>query len=66
MKWADFLHADTDLGKLAFTLIIIEWTFQKWVRPYIMGLLNQVYLPIDLINWEEYWLNDFCMQIGME
>ena len=24
MKWADFLHADTNLGKLKVTLIIIS------------------------------------------
>ena len=25
MKWGDFLHGDTNLGKLKVTLIIIGW-----------------------------------------
>ena len=29
MKWADFLHADTNLGKLKVTLIIIGFTLSK-------------------------------------
>ena len=29
MKWADFLHADTNLGKLKVTLIIIGWVWSK-------------------------------------
>ena len=31
----------------------------------IMGLLNQVYLRNDLMNWA-YWLNNFCVLIVME
>ena len=31
----------------------------------IMGLLNQVYLTNDLMNWAD-WLNDFCVLIVME
>ena len=29
MNWADFLHADTNLGKLKVTLIIIGWAWSK-------------------------------------
>ena len=31
---AEFLHADTNLGRLKITLIIIGWVCQKWVRPF--------------------------------
>ena len=31
----------------------------------IIGLFNEVYLTIDLMNWAD-WLNDFCMLIVME
>ena len=30
-----------------------------------MGLLNQVYLTNDFINWAD-WVNDFCMLMVME
>ena len=54
-----FLHADTNLEKLKVTLIIIGWTWWKMGDALkIMGLLNQVYLTNDLMNWSD-WLNDF-------
>ena len=31
----------------------------------IMGLINQVYLTNDLMNWAD-WLNDFCVLIVIE
>ena len=33
MNWADFLHADTNLSKLKFTLMITEWVGQKRAGP---------------------------------
>ena len=30
MKWADFFHADTNLGKLRVTLVIIGWVKNEW------------------------------------
>ena len=29
MKWADFLHGDTNVGTLKVTLIIIGWAWLK-------------------------------------
>ena len=66
MNWADFLHADTNLWKLKITLIIIGWVWSKMGKVLkIVGLLNQVYLTNDLMNWAD-WMNDFCMLIVME
>ena len=66
VNWADFLHADTNLWKLKVTLIIIEWVWSKMSKALkIVGLLNQVHLTNDLMNWAD-WLNDFCMLIVME
>ena len=51
---ADFLHADSNLGKLKVTLIIIGWAWSKMSEALeIMGLLNQVYLTDDLVNWAD-------------
>ena len=66
IKWADFLHADTNLGKLKFVLIIIRWALSKMGEILqIVGFLNQVYLSNDLMNRAD-WLNDSCMLIVME
>ena len=66
MNWADFLHADTNLWKLKVTLIIIGWVWSKMTEALkIVGILNQVYLTNDLMNWAD-WLNDFCMLIVIE
>ena len=63
MNWAPLLHADANLGKLKVTLIIIEWVWSKTSKALKnVGLLNQVHLTNDLLNWA-YWLNDFCMLI---
>ena len=57
MKWADFLHADTNLGKLNVNLIIIGWGWPKVGNTFqIMRLTN------DLMNQAD-WLNNFCMLI---
>ena len=34
IKWADLLHADTNLGKLNVNLTIIGGYTQKWVRLF--------------------------------
>ena len=66
MNWAHFLHGFTNLWKLKVTIIIIGWIWSKMGEALkIVGLLNQVYLTNDLINWAD-WLNDFCMLIVME
>ena len=31
---SDFLHADTNLGKIKVTLIIIGWVWSTMVRPF--------------------------------
>ena len=36
MKWADLLHADTDLGKPEVTLIIIGWVWSKMGDRYMV------------------------------
>ena len=42
MKWA-FLHADTNLGKLKFTFIIIWWAWSKNAEdPLQLYLLKTV------------------------
>ena len=66
MNWAHFLHGFTNLWKLKVTIIIIGWVWSKMGEALkIVGLLNQVYLTNDLMNWAD-WLNDFCMLIEME
>ena len=66
MKWPEFLHADTNLGKLNVYLIIVGWVCSKMAKTFwIMGLKNQVYVTQDLMNWAD-WLNDFCMLIVIE
>ena len=51
MKWDNFLHADTNLGKLKVTLIIIGRACSKIDEALkIIGLINQVYLTHDLMN----------------
>ena len=51
MKWDNFLHADTNLGKLKVTLIIIGRARSKIDEALkIIGLINQVYLTNDLMN----------------
>ena len=45
------MHADTNLGQLNVTLIIIGWAWSKIGEAlYIMELLNQVYLTNELMN----------------
>ena len=34
IKWADLLHADTNLGKIKFSLIIIGWTCSKICKTF--------------------------------
>ena len=34
MKQKNVCYADTDLGKLKVTLIIIEWSWSKRAKPY--------------------------------
>ena len=34
MKWGDFLHADTNLGKLNVNIIIIGWVCSKIGEPF--------------------------------
>ena len=66
MKWAGILYADTNLGKLKFTLMIISYAWWKMGEDLeIMGLLNQVYLTNDLMNWTDL-LNNFFVLIVME
>ena len=66
MKWANFLHADTNIGKLKATLIIIWWVWSKMGKALlIMGLLSQVYITIDLMNWAD-WSNDLYMLVVVE
>ena len=50
MNWADFLHADTNVGKLKVKLIIIEWAGSKMVEALLIMTLNQVHPTNDLMN----------------
>ena len=34
INWADFFYADTNVGKLKVTLIILGGHGQEWVRPW--------------------------------
>ena len=34
IKWADLLHADTNLGKIKVSLIIIGWTCSKICKTF--------------------------------
>ena len=62
MKWADFLHAVTNLGKLNVNLSITGWISSK------MGKNRTVKSSVSH-KWFENgvdWLNDFCMLIVIE
>ena len=56
MKWADFLHADTNLGKLKVTLIILGWACSKTGRGIVdhetlKSRLSQMICWIEQIDW---------------
>ena len=56
MKWADFLHADTNFGKLNINLVIIGWDHETQ-KPGVLtnGLMNQA-----------DWVNNFSMLAVVE
>ena len=59
MKWAYFLHPDTNLGKLNVDLILLGGYAKKWVRPFRWyGTLKSGALKNDVMNQAD-WLNDF-------
>ena len=60
MKWAHFLHADTNLGKLNVDLIIIGWVCSKMDETFkIIWDSTSGALTNNLMNLVD-WLNDFC------
>ena len=60
------MHTDTNLGKVEVTLRTVSYAWWKMGEVLeIMGLLTQVYLTNDLMNWAE-WLNYFCVLIVIE
>ena len=66
-EWIDkmsyFLHFFSNLGKLKDASIIFGWAWSNTgIALQITGLLNQVHLANDLMNWAD-WLNDFCILI---
>ena len=66
VKWAIFCFFFSNLGKLKDASIIIGWACSNTgIALYITGLLNQVHLANDLMNWAD-WLNDFCILIVIE